>query len=196
MCKDLTLISLQDIPVLVPFFILENEAGETIKFLLPEWLNNTADIPRKFITEKQFLYEEEQKKLLEEQRLAQEKARQKKSREAKEAFRQECIAKYGERLGVLISEHKVVLGMNQEMCLKAWGKPYRKAKVMFRGSLHEVWEYDWNHALYFQNGILMGMGSREDVDLDKDLDRELNKEKNKEKDNSNTTPILFSFWEK
>lgn len=34
-CEELTLIELENIPVLVPFYLLTNEAGETIKLPLP-----------------------------------------------------------------------------------------------------------------------------------------------------------------
>ena len=65
-----------------------------------------------------------------------------------------CVTRYGQRLGGLIAEGKVVLGMNREMCEMAWGEPYRVNRTIVSGTTHEQWVYGWTHYLYFDNGVL------------------------------------------
>lgn len=50
-CEELTLIELENIPVLVPFYLLTNEAGETIKLPLPPKIRNKDYPTVDFITE-------------------------------------------------------------------------------------------------------------------------------------------------
>ena len=49
-CEELTLIELENIPVLVPFYLLTNEAGETIKLPLPPKIRNKDYPTVDFIT--------------------------------------------------------------------------------------------------------------------------------------------------
>ena len=153
-CRELTLIPLDKEPILVPFFIMENQAGETIKLKLPNKIGNKAHLSGNMKTEKQHLLEEQQRQMREEQRLAEQKASEERRLKEEAQFRQSCINAYGQKLGTLIAEGKVTLGMNKEMCVMAWGEPYRKNRTIVSGATHEQWVYGWYHYLYFDNGIL------------------------------------------
>lgn len=156
-CEELTLIELENIPVLVPFYLLTNEAGETIKLPLPPKTRNKDYPTVDFITESRDLYDKRQLQLREEQRKAEEEAREKSRQQEEAAFRAECIRKYGQRLGTLVAEGKVTLGMSREMCTLAWGEPYRNNRTIVAGTIHEQWVYGWHNYLYFENGKLVAI---------------------------------------
>lgn len=68
--------------------------------------------------------------------------------------KQSLVAKYGEKYGLLIFEHKVSLGMTKEMCLKAWGSPRNKIVRKTANGTQEIWTYGLAQYLIFVNGIL------------------------------------------
>lgn len=70
------------------------------------------------------------------------------------AFVNKCIKLYGVQLGELISQNKVAIGMNAEMCELAWGKPYDKSLTIVESKTFEHWNYSWRKSLHFENGIL------------------------------------------
>lgn len=156
-CEELTLIELENIPVLVPFYLLTNEAGETIKLPLPPKIRNKDYPTVDFITESRDLYDKRQLQLREEQRRVEEEAREKVRQQEETAFRTECIRKYGQQLGTLIAEGKVTLGMSREMCTLAWGEPFRNNRTIVAGTVHEQWVYGWHNYLYFENGKLVAI---------------------------------------
>jgi len=75
--------------------------------------------------------------------------------------RQECINKYGEKLGILISSGQVSIGMTKEMCLTAKGFPFNKRINTSEYGTLETWNYyssilkRINFILRFKNGKLI-----------------------------------------
>lgn len=93
----------------------------------------------------------------EQQRLAREKQRAEKNaryeREEQE-YRASLVATYGEEYGNLIADRKVAIGMTEEMCLKAWGRPHDKYNTTTKWGVSSVWVYNYKTSLYFYNGEL------------------------------------------
>lgn len=93
----------------------------------------------------------------EQQRLAREKQRAEKNaryeREEQE-YRASLVATYGEEYGNLIADRKVAIGMTEEMCRKAWGRPHDKYNTTTKWGVSSVWVYNYKTSLYFYNGEL------------------------------------------
>lgn len=94
------------------------------------------------------------KAAIEEARRAEYEQLKKEIEQQRKQEKQSLIAKYGEKYGILIFEHKVSLGMTQEMCLKAWGSPRNKIVRKTANDTQEVWTYGLSQYLIFVNGIL------------------------------------------
>jgi hypothetical protein len=155
-CKELSLSTLTNASLLIPFFILENEAGEMITVRLQDKMNNTTSLlDGCLVVEERYLYEEGQKQLREEQRLAEQKAREEQRLKKEADFKANVYRKYGQKYGALIIDGKVTLGMNKEMCTLAWGEPFRRNRTIAAGITCEQWVYGWHHYLYFENGVLV-----------------------------------------
>jgi hypothetical protein len=72
----------------------------------------------------------------------------------KEAARKSMlIKKYGERMGTLVSNRKILIGMTKEMVSESWGKPSSVNRTVTGSFVHEQWIYGETY-LYFENGIL------------------------------------------
>jgi hypothetical protein len=71
---------------------------------------------------------------------------------AREEF---CIKKFGKEFGPQIANGQVANGMNQEMCLTAWGEPSNKKKTEREGVKIEIWNYGPTGWLKFQDGLLV-----------------------------------------
>ncbi len=69
-------------------------------------------------------------------------------------WKENIIEKYGLEYGLLIIDKKVQVGMTEEMCLEAWGKPKSKNRTILNGLETVQWVYETNSYLYFDNGIL------------------------------------------
>jgi hypothetical protein len=69
------------------------------------------------------------------------------------------IAKYGQKKGKDIYEHKIWKGMNSEMVLDSWGKPKVINHYDTGNGFREEWVYP-KYVLSFSNGILTGWISR------------------------------------
>lgn len=85
------------------------------------------------------------------QRMEQEAERKRQER------RNNLIAKYGEKWGNLISEHKVAVGMTKEMCKEAIGYPSNTFTKTTEIGKSEVWVYNnslFTRWLYFYDGVL------------------------------------------
>ncbi|WP_294593350.1 hypothetical protein [uncultured Rikenella sp.] len=159
-CEEFSLTSLEKMPLMVPFFFLKNQAGETIKVQISKSIRDTNRIDG-FMTESHYLELQRLAKMQSEQRLAQQRAEEKQrtaaEQQKKEQFKKSCIDKWGEKLGTLISAGQVTLGMNQEMCRTAWGKPFRINRTTVAGLVSEQWVYGGHNYLYFENGILVSI---------------------------------------
>lgn len=75
-------------------------------------------------------------------------------RKAEEQKRQQhIINRYGTTYGNYIIKHQVALGMTQEMCREAWGRPLSQTSVKNSLGVSEVWTYGFGYLL-FSNGEL------------------------------------------
>jgi hypothetical protein len=143
-CKNVTLLK----PSYEMYYILDNDQNEQIA------LKNLNG----YIEENDYLKREQDKKLQEHQLLAkleQEKIlNEKLANDAFLKYREECIKLFGQQNGELIASGKVKIGMNKEMCMKAWGIPYWTDKVTSNYSITEDWYYGFGYSLHFEDGIL------------------------------------------
>ena len=57
-------------------------------------------------------------------------------------------------MGGYIADGKVLLGMNKEMCIAAWGNPIDINRTILSRLTSEQWVYGWGTYLYFDNGVL------------------------------------------
>lgn len=62
---------------------------------------------------------------------------------------QELCSKYGKEFGELIAEHKVALGMTQEMCQAAWGKPFKVSTIVEENTTYITWRYNQGTYVFF-----------------------------------------------
>jgi hypothetical protein len=114
----------------------------------------------KFKTEEQVLREKMQAEEIEKQRqdaLAKELEYQKRLLIEKKQFDSQMIAKYGARIGKLISNNQVVIGLSKEVCKLSWGEPADVNTTMTKNIVFEQWVYSMNSYLYFENGILVAI---------------------------------------
>lgn len=153
-CMELSLMPFGEVALPVAFCTLERDGGAAIRVRLPARIRNVTRLSDDFITRERYLDELRQRELLEEQLKAEREAREEANRRAEEEFRRTCVARYGQRMGGLIAEGRVVLGMSCEMCEMAWGAPCRINRTIVSGATHEQWVYGWHHYLYFDNGVL------------------------------------------
>ncbi len=77
-----------------------------------------------------------------------------KSKEDDKAKYAEYVKKYGQANADLIANHKVKVGMTEEMCIYSWGPFYKPAKVVNDQGTLDTWHYSATSILYFVNGIL------------------------------------------
>jgi len=64
------------------------------------------------------------------------------------------IQKYGKEFGLLISQHKVKIGMTKEMCEASWGVTLNIQRITTQSLLTEYWRYSGGRKLVFVNGVL------------------------------------------
>ena len=69
----------------------------------------------------------------------------------------EMISKYGVRIGKIISDNKVIIGMNKEICRLSWGEPYDINRTITKNKVFEQWVYSMGTYLYFENDILVAI---------------------------------------
>jgi len=70
-------------------------------------------------------------------------------------LRELYIKKYGTKLGTLIADGKVDIGMTTKMCEEALGEPDSMSKTSFKTGVIETWEYDNGVKLIFKNNKLV-----------------------------------------
>ena len=88
----------------------------------------------------------------ENERLANQKRIEQDKRNKEEERRQRIILKYGEEMGALICDKKVAVGMTQEMCCDAWGRPMDSYRTTTKYGQSEVWCYNYKTRIYFFEG--------------------------------------------
>lgn len=100
--------------------------------------------------------ETKQKKLNEEkQRLSYKREQELKDKQRKEKFQNSMIAKYGMENGQLIGNRRIKIGMTQEMCRDAWGKPINTYRTTTKYGQREVWCYNYKTRVYFFDGKIV-----------------------------------------
>lgn len=147
-CSDVTFVDSKDSYYLKCFYFLKNGNRE-VKISLAGGLMTDY-----FMLETEFIKQELENKKKEEQLKKEEQERQKKEQLERIKFKNDCIAKWGAKMGGYIAEGKVVLGMSKEMCIAAWGQPININRTILRGLKTEQWVYGWATYLYFDNGAL------------------------------------------
>lgn len=66
-----------------------------------------------------------------------------------------CVKKYGEKYGKDVAMGHIQPGMNTEMVLTAWGKPFHKSSVEEKGATIEYWRFSNNRSLTLENGTVV-----------------------------------------
>ena len=150
-----------------PFFYLDKStdtysydgyiiAENTIKDI--DYLFNEAELEN---AQKQAQAEAERKRIEAERAKlrAEEKARHQKwlkeEAERKAQWQAEMIREYGEKYGNAIIEGKVMLGMSQQMCQEAWGRPIDKYNTFTPTTSKSTWLYNYKTFLHFVDGKLV-----------------------------------------
>jgi len=150
-CSDISFVDSKDSYYLKCFYFLKNGDRE-VKIALSSGLINDY-----FMLETEFKREELEKQKKEEERQKEQQEREKKEQQERIKFRNDCIAKWGQKMGTYIAEGKVVLGMSKEMCIASWGTPIDIHKTIIKGYISEQWVYGGGTYLYFDNGVLSGI---------------------------------------
>ncbi len=147
-CSDISFVESKDSYYLKCFCFLKKDDKEIKIDLESELLKNY------FLLETEFKKQELEKQKKEEERKKEEEERQRKEQQQRITFKKACIDKWGQKMGTYIAEGKVLLGMNKEMCIEAWGTPISRNRTMVNGLISEQWVYGWGTYLYFDNGKL------------------------------------------
>lgn len=131
-------------------------AENTIKDIV--YLLNEAEL---LAAQKQAQAEAERKRIEAERAKlrAEEEARHQKwlkeEAERKAQWQAEMIREYGEKYGNAIIEGKVMLGMSQQMCQEAWGRPIDKYNTFTPTTSKSRWLYNYKTFLHFVDGKLV-----------------------------------------
>ena len=147
-CSDISFIDSKESYYLNCFYFLKNGDRE-VKIQLGNGLVNDY-----FMLETEYKKQELEKQKKEEQRQKEQQEREKKEQQERIKFKNDCIAKWGQKMGSYIADGKVVLGMNKEMCISSWGNPIDINRTIVKGLNSEQWVYGWGTYLYFDNGVL------------------------------------------
>lgn len=83
----------------------------------------------------------------------QQEQRERQEREKRNAvFTQQMVSKHGAKYGEMIGKRQVSVGMTQEMCRDAWGRPMNTYRTTTSYGQSEVWCYNYKTRVYFHNG--------------------------------------------
>lgn len=162
-CTEITLVDVKkDYKYLVPVLVFKDNLNREIIVNFAKYIYNkdyneeknifyaTKAIIDDFYSKEEFdflkLQEQEQQKLKIQMEQKLEMANQKRL--------EKLTNKYGSKYANLIFKEKVVIGMSKVMCKEAWGAPYQIDKVTLEDGTYEVWSYNYNTLLYFENDIL------------------------------------------
>lgn len=129
---------------------LKNEKFGTINYILDiskEKILNSRWNKVKFITEDDYLLKVKKEKRylakIEEEKNIRLRAKRKREKEN--------IIKYGPRIGKLINNFKLEVGMSKEMCFASWGEPLIKKTIKKEGLTKEIFTYSRNHKVILVN---------------------------------------------
>lgn len=151
-CTDISFIDSKNYSKMSCFAFLKNGERE-IKISLEE-NKGQSKISRLFMLESDFKQQELENQKNAEVRKREELELEKKAKLKEQQFRKDCITKWGQKMGTYVADRKVVIGMNKEMCIAAWGEPIDINKTIARGISTEQWVYGLGTYLYFDKGLL------------------------------------------
>lgn len=151
-CSEVTLLK----PGYILSYIMKNDNGDQIILNEPNEYDSKL---KNFISEKDFIKRETEKKLQKQQLYAQQQ-KEKNAKETKEKLEIEkhkakCISLFGKENGGLIAQGKIKIGMTQENCIFAWGEPFNKRRIISENNVVEIWNYWSGCQLSFINGKLI-----------------------------------------
>lgn len=145
-----------------PKFIFRNDIGQTI--VLNNWCRSRRSNGYQegykhyddlyFLTEEEYLRIESIKKLKEAERNIENNKRNNLEKLRQKKYLEKCVNLYGETNGNLIAKNEIEIGMNKEMCLLSWGKPYDIYTVKTENKVIEILFYSYQKTLHFENNIL------------------------------------------
>jgi hypothetical protein len=125
------------------FYLFSNEKGEHMRRR-----PSSDKAGRTFITEKEYNRLDNANRNQKEELL-------KAETDKKEKYKSECVSRFGQDKGELIAQAKIEIGMTAEMCTAAWGSPWNKSGSPLSTEVGEIWFYNWNYQLHFENGNLV-----------------------------------------
>ncbi|HEX7414457.1 MAG TPA: hypothetical protein VF411_10485, partial [Bacteroidia bacterium] len=107
-----------------------------------------------FITEKEFMKNEQVKNKGEQLQKSKNDAATAKEKADAKARYEEFVKKYGKANADLVASGQVRIGFTKEMCVYAWGPLCTPSTVVNDQGTLETWRYSAKQVLYFVNGIL------------------------------------------
>lgn len=159
-CYEVSFSDPKDYPYLRPYLYLKNITNEhEIQLEIEKGFNIRGRSYNKvgsynFLLESDFVRMENIRKQKELEEKNNQLEEEKRIKEEKIKLKNSYVKKYGAKMGALIAEGKVVLGMNKEMCKASWGEPSSVNRSVYAGLTTEQWVYNMQTYLYFSNGIL------------------------------------------
>lgn len=152
-CTEVTLIESENSPYLEPNYILKTIRGMEFKVPLNSNFieNRKFGLYEMFTTLEQYELMEYKKRVSADEIEKQKIAAKEVTKRIGEGRQKSLRMKYGEKIGNLIYESKVFLGMTKEMCVDSWGKPLEVNRTIVNGLTHEQWVYGYKNYLYFDN---------------------------------------------
>ncbi len=158
-CREISLVSTH-VDLMKPYFILEDQAGNTVKIEMPQELgpNSFGGSSNIFITEQKYLEDRRLFQIEEEKRLARDKEIKEDNRKMDmqwAAERQKYINMYGGEFGNAIANMELRVGMSKKMCKLAWGEPSDVRHAQSQDGVGEQWYYESRgYYLFFRGDIL------------------------------------------
>ena len=144
--------------------ILNNELGEFSTQLVPKEKNDDcysiSVTSNNGVMEFELIPKELVDNRINDWQLSEQERKQREQKENEEQEKKQAqhkaniIAKYGEKYGNLILQHKVAIGMTKEMCLDAWWFPNDTFTTTTSRGKSEVWIINYKTRLYFLDGVL------------------------------------------
>lgn len=147
-CSDISFVDSKDSYYLKPFYFLRKDDKEIKLSLEYGAVENHMMLETEY---KRLQSEQQKNEELREKELLAEKA---KREEQRKYYKAKCIARWGQKMGSLVADGKVVLGMTKKMCNESWGTPIDVNTTIVRGITSEQWVYSLGTYLYFENGKL------------------------------------------
>ncbi|MDX9697632.1 MAG: hypothetical protein RBT49_17705 [Bacteroidales bacterium] len=158
LCKSVDFLN-TGIPYLQLYLVFSNISGNEIKVRIKKTSYDKTGIVEleNFVEKQKYLEELELLKLNENEKKQKLELEENKKQLELKTWKENIINTYGEYYGNLIVEHKVLIGMNQDMCKEAWGEPFDKYTTIISGLKREQWVYSSRTYLYFDNEKLTGI---------------------------------------